>query len=321
MAKPLTQLLKADVPFNWGEEQEKSFQKLKEKLITEPVLIFPDFSKPFIVTTDASGYAIGGILSQGPINQDRPIAYTSRTLNGAESRYNTYEKEALGIVYSVLHFRTYLYGRRFTLVTDHKPLIWFRTCKAGKTNVNADALSRNPVEQVDITDTAEIFATTHQRQRLTDEEIQRLLDDPEEDGPSDESIHEDEALNDLPTETHEGYEGSQENTSTEEQPAQNVRDNIPNEPVAGPSWQYTEYTEPSRMVTRSQSQPKLTIPNPANKNRHEESWKFPEDNIHPVQEPLETNSDTDSSDEEPRLPVRLKKKRKFCQLKIQMTRT
>ena len=219
--------------------------------------------------------------------------------------------------------------------------MWFRTCKdgnarvlrwrlklaeyeydvvykAGKINVNADALSRNPVEQVDITDTAEIFATTHQRQRLTDEEIQRLLDDPEEDGSSDESIHEDEALDDLPTKTHEGYEGSQENTSTEEQPAQNVRDNTPNEPVAGPSWQYTES---SLMVTRSQSQPKLTIPNPANKNRHEESWKFPEDNIHPVQEPLETNSDTDSSDEEPRLPVRLKKKRKFCQLKIQMTRT
>ena len=135
MAKPLTQLLKSDVPFNWGEEQENSFKELKEKLITEPVLIFPDFSKPFIVTTDASGYAIGGILSQGPINQDRPIAYASRTLNGAETRYDTYEKEALAIVYSVLHYRPYLYGRKFTLVTDHKPLMWFRTCKDGNARV------------------------------------------------------------------------------------------------------------------------------------------------------------------------------------------
>ena len=67
--------------------------------------------------------------SQGPINQDRPVAYASRTLNGAEVRYDTYEKEALAIVYNVLHFRPYLYGRKFTLVTDHKPLLWFRSWK------------------------------------------------------------------------------------------------------------------------------------------------------------------------------------------------
>ena len=71
IAKPLSHLLKNNVPFIWGNSEEKSFQNLKERLITEPVLIFPDFSKPFIVTTDASGYAIGGILSQGSISQDR----------------------------------------------------------------------------------------------------------------------------------------------------------------------------------------------------------------------------------------------------------
>ena len=135
IAKLLSHLLKDNVPFIWGNSEEKSFQDLKELLITEPLLIFPDFSKPFIVTIDASGYAIGGILSQGPINQDRPIAYTSRTLNTAEVRYDTYEKEALAIVYSVLHFRPYLYGRKFTLVTDHKPLLWFRTWKDGNARV------------------------------------------------------------------------------------------------------------------------------------------------------------------------------------------
>jgi His(2)-Cys(2) zinc finger./Integrase core domain. len=126
-----------------------------------------------VLTTDASGYAIGGILSQGPIGKDKPIAYTSRVLNECEQKYHTYEKEALAIVYSVLHFRPYLYGHKFTLVTDHKPLVWFQKStspdsrvtkwrlklleydfdvvyKAGKMNVNADALSRNPVKGRDI---------------------------------------------------------------------------------------------------------------------------------------------------------------------------
>lgn len=168
-AKPLTNLLKNDILFNWTDIQEKSFEILKQKLCEEPVLQYPDFTKPFILTTDASGAAVGGILSQGEINRDRPVAYASRTLTDNELKYDTYEKEALAIVYCVKHFRPYLYGRKFTLVTDHKPLMWFKnaqdanirilrwrlklaeydyevTYKAGKTNVNADALSRNPVE-------------------------------------------------------------------------------------------------------------------------------------------------------------------------------
>ena len=84
IAKPLSQLLKNNVPFIWVNNEEKSFQDLKERLITEPVLIFPDFFKPFIVMTDASGYAIKGILSQGPINQDRQVAYTSRIVRASE---------------------------------------------------------------------------------------------------------------------------------------------------------------------------------------------------------------------------------------------
>ena len=124
IASPLTQLLKKDTPFVWTEKQQVAFDTLKQKLCEEPLLQRPDFSKPFILTTDASGYAIGGILSQGKIGQDKPIAYTSRTLSDSERKFDTYEKEALAIVYSVQHFRPYLYGRRFTLVTDHKPLVW-----------------------------------------------------------------------------------------------------------------------------------------------------------------------------------------------------
>ncbi|WP_165309885.1 ribonuclease H family protein, partial [Enterobacter cloacae complex sp. 4DZ3-17B2] len=132
-------------------------------------LQYPNFNEPFIITTNASGYAIGAILSQGEIGKDRPIAYTSRVLNDHEKKYETYDKEALAIYYAILHFRPYVYGKHFTVVTDHKPLTSFRTKKdpnsrvakwmynlleyefevihkAGKSNVNADALSRNPIE-------------------------------------------------------------------------------------------------------------------------------------------------------------------------------
>ena len=102
---------------------------LKAKLCEEPLLQRPDFSQPFILTTDASEFAMGGILSQGKIGDDKPIAYASRSLSETEKKYDTYEKEALAIIFCVTHFRLYLYGRKFTLVTDHKPLVWFQNLK------------------------------------------------------------------------------------------------------------------------------------------------------------------------------------------------
>ena len=111
---------------------------------------------------------MGAILSQGKIGQDKPISYASRTLNKAERNYSTIEKEPTAIVWACKHFRPYFLGRTFTIVTDHKPLIWMFSVKdpstrllrwrllleeydytivykAGKRNVNADALSRNSV--------------------------------------------------------------------------------------------------------------------------------------------------------------------------------
>ena len=171
IARPLTNLLKKDVEFEWTDVQEHAFVTLKTLLCSEPLLQYPDFTRPFLITTDASKYAVGGILSQGPIGKDRPVAYASRLLNSAEQNYSTIEKELLAIIYSVNHFRPYVYGHRFDLVTDHKPLIWlhsvkdptsrlarwklklaeyeYKICyKAGKINSNADALSRNPVVEV-----------------------------------------------------------------------------------------------------------------------------------------------------------------------------
>jgi hypothetical protein len=77
-----------------------------------------------VLTTDASNEALGAILSQGPIGQDLPIAYASRTLNSAEKRYSVTEKELLAIVWGCKYYRQYLFGRKFTIVTDHKPLTW-----------------------------------------------------------------------------------------------------------------------------------------------------------------------------------------------------
>jgi transposase InsO family protein len=168
IAKPLTKLLRKGEKFIWTAEQQMAFETLKEKLTTAPVLNYPDFSQEFLITTDASDYAIGAVLSQGTVGQDRPIAYASRVLNKAEQNYNTTEKELLAIVWAVKHFRPYVYGTKFKIITDHRPLIWLFNVKdpgsrlirwrlkleeydyeivhkAGKMNANADALSRNPI--------------------------------------------------------------------------------------------------------------------------------------------------------------------------------
>jgi len=89
-----------------------------------PVLKYPDFTEEFIVITDASTFAIGTILSQGKVSNERPIAYASEVLSRAEQNYNTTEKKLLAIVWAVKHFRPYVYGTKFKIVTDHKLLIW-----------------------------------------------------------------------------------------------------------------------------------------------------------------------------------------------------
>lgn len=124
IAKPLSQLLKREIRFLWGDSQERAFQTLKNILCTEPLLQYPKFDEPFLVTSDASDFAIGSVLSQGIIGRDLPIAYTSRVLTDAELNYSTTEKELLAIIYAVKQFRPYLYGRKFTLITDHRALVW-----------------------------------------------------------------------------------------------------------------------------------------------------------------------------------------------------
>ena len=84
IASPLNQVLKNEIHFNWTEEQQLAIDILKAKLCEEPLLQRSDFFQPFILTTDASGYAIGGILSQGKIGKDKPIAYSSGSLSDTD---------------------------------------------------------------------------------------------------------------------------------------------------------------------------------------------------------------------------------------------
>lgn len=133
IAKPLYSLCKKDNPFIWSPACEEAFCKLKEKLVTSPVLIYPDFKQTFIVTTDASEYAVGAVVSQGDIPHDRPIQYFSKTLGPAQSNYSVIEKELLAIVWAIENFRHYLYGREFLVITDHKPLIYL----FGTKNINS----------------------------------------------------------------------------------------------------------------------------------------------------------------------------------------
>jgi hypothetical protein len=129
IASPLHKLLKVNARFEWNAEQEHAFQYLKDRLISQPILQYPDFDKEFILTTDASNTGIGAVLSQGTTGKDLPVAYASRSLNKAETNYTTSEKELLAIVWATKYFRPYLYGRKFKTVTDHKPLTWVMNVK------------------------------------------------------------------------------------------------------------------------------------------------------------------------------------------------
>ena len=123
--KPLTELTKNTISFNWTPECEKALQVLKTELCSSTVLRYPDYKNYSTLTTDASNKGLGAILSQ----EEHPICYTSRTLNKAGENNSTTEKELLPIVWSVQRLRQYLLGREFKIRTDHQALTWLFNCK------------------------------------------------------------------------------------------------------------------------------------------------------------------------------------------------
>ena len=105
---------------------------MKERLIQASVLIYPDFEKPFIIYTDASGTGLGAVLSQIQDRKEYVITYASRTLNGAEQNYLITDQECLAIIWAIKHFSHYLKLQPFTIVTDHSALKWLQMSKIPK---------------------------------------------------------------------------------------------------------------------------------------------------------------------------------------------
>ena len=125
IAKPLHQLTEQSKSFCWTVECNQAFQRLREQLTTPPVLVFPDFTKEFMLDTDVSDQGIGAVLSQIQSDgQEKVNAYASCLLNKAERHYCITRKELLAVVVFLNHFRQYLLGRKFTLRTDHGSLLW-----------------------------------------------------------------------------------------------------------------------------------------------------------------------------------------------------
>ena len=125
IAAPLTDLTGKDVLFRWTEKEQGAFDLLKLRMTTADVLAHPHQDRPYIITTDASGFAVSGVLSQDqPDGIRRPVAYMSRKLNSAERRYATHDKELLAIVKAVEHWRCYLEGNGhpILLLSDHRSL-------------------------------------------------------------------------------------------------------------------------------------------------------------------------------------------------------
>ena len=117
ISAPLTQLLKK-TGFGWNETATEAFLTLKKSLSESPVLALPDFTKEFVVECDASGSGIGAVLQQ----DGHPIAFFSRTLAVRHVKLAAYERELIGLSKAVLHWRPYLWGRRFLIRTDHYSL-------------------------------------------------------------------------------------------------------------------------------------------------------------------------------------------------------
>ena len=165
LVHPLTELTKKKNKWRWGEAEQNAFEVMKQKLVTPPILAYPRYDSEFILYTDASSYCIGCVLSQQQDGEERVIAYGSRALNKAECNYSTTEQECLSVVYFTQEFRHILLGRKFTIISDHRPLVWLKNItnptgrlgrwsiklsefdyeisyRKGRLNSNADFLSR-----------------------------------------------------------------------------------------------------------------------------------------------------------------------------------
>jgi hypothetical protein len=162
----MDKLLKKYFQFQWTEECQQSFDTLKQKMVTVPILVFPDWSREFHVHVDASSIALGAVLAKTRAGDiDHPLSFSNRKLSTVEISYTTTEREGLAMVYVLQKFRHYFLGGNFKMFTDHstlkyllnKPVFGGRICiwlllfqeydfeivvKPGRMNKGPDHLSR-----------------------------------------------------------------------------------------------------------------------------------------------------------------------------------
>ena len=120
IAQPLHALTRKGALFAWSESCKEAFEELKRQLTEAPILAYPAFGRDFTLETDASNRGLGAVLSQ--YQEDKklhPVAFASRALSPAERNYSITDLETLAVVWSVSHFRIYLYGQKVTIYTDH----------------------------------------------------------------------------------------------------------------------------------------------------------------------------------------------------------
>ena len=171
LAEPLIQLTRKSQAWTWGPPQEQAFASLKDKLISAPILSYPNFKHPFFLAVDSSDIGAGAVLFQHYDNRKHVVSYASVTFNPTQRRLHAMERELLGILFATAKFREYLDGRRFTLLTDNKSLTYmysltdhnkklarwslrlteydFDICHIpGAQNTVPDVLSRNPCSDI-----------------------------------------------------------------------------------------------------------------------------------------------------------------------------
>ena len=120
---PLNKLLRLNCKWKWTKQCDQALSQVKEKLLATRLLVHYNSDLQLRLATDASAYGVGAVISHlFPNGDEKPIAFASRTLSTAEKNYPQIEKEALSIVFGIKKFHQYLYGRKFDLITDHKPL-------------------------------------------------------------------------------------------------------------------------------------------------------------------------------------------------------
>ena len=130
LARPLNDLLKMDQRYEWTDDYQKAFDKLKKRFMEEPVLMMPDHTRPFQIEIDASKYATGAVLTQLDSNGNRhPISFISKTLSPTERNYEIYDWELLAIIQALKEWNIQGSAHTTVILSDHKNLTYYWEAK------------------------------------------------------------------------------------------------------------------------------------------------------------------------------------------------